>query len=317
MTRACFLYNPAVGRFPLTRKRLAVLRERLYRLGIRTEVTCTKAPDRGATSLDLEGQDLLLIYGGDGTIHDVLGEAVKWKIPVGILPAGTANVLARELGIPRHLEKAVDVVAAGTPARMTLGRAGPHHFHLMAGIGVDGYILQKMRSGMKKTFGVASYWMLGFQSFWSLPLRPFEVRFPDRSYRATFAVVSNCRRYGGHLLITPRASVFEDALDVCLFTSTNRSRFLRYLFGALTGRHVQYADVVYRKARRVGMHGDPAIPVQLDGDVVGHLPMDFTTCSDAIQVIVPPARRLGGQLARPEPGPGEPATDTTAKPARP
>lgn len=285
MSKATLLYNPAAGRRPLSLRRLNRVLELLHGMGVAADAVATK-PRGCMTPLDLGGKDLLIVWGGDGSIHDAIPEAVKWRVPLAVLPAGTANVLAREIGIPRVPERALRLIAAGKTRRLRLGRGCDEYFHLMAGVGPDGHVIRNNPGPLKKTLGVGSYWLAGLRAFRNLPLKPFEALLDGGSHRATFAVVSKSRYYGGHLLVAPQASVFDGLLDVCLFQATDRWSFLRYLYGAFNGKHVRFPDVVYRRTERVEVLGDETIPIQMDGDVVGHLPMAFT-CEDGIEVFAP------------------------------
>ena len=287
MIEALLLYNPVAGRSPLTLQRLKNLREKLDRSGIRTQAFASYPERKSAPSFHLENKELLLVYGGDGTIHDAIQEAVKWKIPVGLLPGGTVNGLARELEIPQNLDQAIEVVARKKLHKIYLGKANGEFFHMMAGIGLDGYVINQLDLRLKKALGVSSYWIAGLTFFWKYPLKEFELTLDGENHRATFAVIGNGRLYGGQLLITPKASVNEDMLDVCMFTSKNRLRFFKYLGGAFNGRHVNYPDVFYRKSQEVRVSGDKTILVQMDGEVVGRIPMTFSTYREGIEIIVP------------------------------
>ncbi len=292
MKKALLLYNPAAGRFPLSRKRLASILEKLLVMGISAEAHPTLENQNG-TVLPLAGKDMLILYGGDGTIHQVLPAVLNSGVRLAVLPAGTANVLAKELGIPRNPERALRLIAAGRTRHIHIGeartaqRGEPRYFHLMAGVGLDAYVISRTNPRLKRTLGWASYWWAGIQSFWSVPLTPFQATLDGVTFEATFAVVSNCRYYGGQLLMAPQANLLDGSLDVYLFTARERFRLLAYLAGALDGRHVRLRDVVYRKASRVSIQGDSSIPVQMDGDVMEHLPVEFSSCSRSIEVFAP------------------------------
>ncbi|MGH9339400.1 MAG: diacylglycerol/lipid kinase family protein [Acidobacteriota bacterium] len=287
MTAAVFFYNRSAGRYPLSAKRLQALLQQLKRHGIEAEPAAAAPGCQTASHLDLSGKQLLIIYGGDGTIHHAIQEAVKWDIPIGLLPAGTANVLARELGIPRNPERALEILVRQKLRRISLGYAQGRYFHLMAGIGLDGFIINQVPGPLKKAFGVASFWITGVLAFWKYPVRPFEIRTDAELHQATFAVIGNASRYGGSLSITPQANIYESHLDVCLFTAKNRLPFLYYLAGVLKGRHLDYPGVIYRKMYQLEVTGEESILVQMDGEVVGHLPMSFSSFQPGLQVIVP------------------------------
>lgn len=294
MIEAVLFYNPEAGRFPLSERRLKRLLENLYRYGLRAKAVPSSPGRRPGAALDLKDKELLIVYGGDGTVHAALKEAVFWRVPIAILPAGTVNILARELGLPADPERALPVAVRGKPQRVNLGKAGGEYFHLMAGIGPDGYIINRVDSRLKRLLGTGAYWVAGLIHFWRYPLRPFRIEIDGQSFEATFAVVGNTSNYGGRLLITPRASLFDDGLDVCLFTSTRRSRFVRYLWGAVWGNHIHYPDVIYRKAKRIRVEGDESILVQMDGEVIGSLPMEFSSFPEGVEIMVP-----GGLHCRP------------------
>ncbi len=304
MTEAVLLYNPAAGRRPLSQKRLRLLLQGLRQHGIEAEPVCTRLSSRAVSEseadsteplhpsppdfrLDLAGKDRLIVYGGDGTLHEAFRLAAPWNIPVALLPAGTANVLARELGIPLRLEEALPIAASGTVRSIYLGEGGGRYFHLMSGIGLDAEVIARVPPGLKKTLGIGAYWLTGLAAFGSCPLRPFQVTLDGTEWEASFAVIANARRYGGHLLMAPHANVYEECLDVCLFTSKRKTRFLHYLWGVLRRRHLDYPDVVYRKTQRVEVTGDPSVPVQMDGELVGNLPMSFSVFSRGVQIVVP------------------------------
>ena len=287
MKHALFFYNPSSGRVRLSPKRRKKLIESIHALGLEVTSLCS-SPVPGTLSCDhLENQDLIIVYGGDGTIHEVVKPALDRQLPVAILPAGTANVLARELSIPRDPARALRLLRSGRRTRIRLGKSGQNYFHLMAGVGLDSHIIDQTSPGLKRRFGVGSYWLAGLRAFRNIPLRPFEIYLDDRPVEATFAVISNSRYYGGHLLLAPAADVTEDCLDVCLFTSRDRSRYLTYLMRALTGKHVDLSDVHYLKAKQIRVRGEASIPVQMDGEVIGTLPMDFEVARRSVEVFVP------------------------------
>jgi YegS/Rv2252/BmrU family lipid kinase len=284
---ALLVYNPVAGRSALAKKRLELLSGKLRDFGVVPELHLAHPDCRCEMRLKLRDKSLLIICGGDGTIHNILPDALEARVPVGILPTGTANVLARELGVPTHLDQAIEVLSRGRMRSLSLGKADGRYFHLMAGVGADSYIINRVGLSLKRFLGVAAFWVTGLSRFWTYPLREFCVDIDGMSHTATFTVVSNSRYYGGHLLLTPRASVFENKLDVCLFTSKNHFRFLNYLWGSLRGNHLGYPDVIYEKANQIAISGDETIAVQLDGELAGHLPMKFAVADEYLDVIVP------------------------------
>lgn len=234
-----------------------------------------------------EGVDLVVAYGGDGTINEIISGMIGSEVPLGVLPGGTANVLARELNIPTDYRKAIQSILSGDRRRISLGRAGNRCFHLMAGIGLDAAVVASMPARLKRALGVYSFWIQGLRKLREYCLRPFCVQTHNRQYQATFAVIANARRYGGSLSVAPHADVFSDDLDVCLFHSERKRRFLLYLLAVYLGCHVKLQDVTYLKSKRVSVCGHSSIPVQVDGEKAGCLPMDFEILPDCLSVLIP------------------------------
>ena len=287
MLKSLLYFNPVAGRRPISAQRLRRILDLLRDQGIECETVASNARSQGPPQLDLQAKELLIAVGGDGTIHELLPLAVKHQVALGILPTGTANVLAEELGIPRRLERAIRLLREGSHQRITLGRAGSEYFHLMAGIGVDGLVIQKTSPRLKRRLGKGAYWWAGLKTWLDLRLEPFELHIEGRMHRATFAVISNCHFYGGRLQITPGASPFSDQLEVCLFEGYRRADFMRYVIGILTGRHLSYPDVKTFSTRKVKVQAPASVPVQLDGDVARPTPRLFEIEKEALEVIVP------------------------------
>ena len=287
MLKAILLCNPVAGRVPLTEPRLIKLLESLYRYGIECEPVITQASGIPLNSLDVENREMLIVFGGDGTFHQALTLAVRWKVPMALLPSGTANVLARELGIPLDWERALGIVCRGKLRRMNLGWTNGRYFHLMAGVGFDGFVVAEVNERIKRALGVAAYWWTAFTCLSRYPMKPFLVKLDGETFQATSAVIGNSRNYGDRLLVTPRASVFERCLDVCVFTSQKRSRYLTYFLGALTGKHVDFSDVIYRKVSRAEVVTDDPIPIQMDGESAGHGVIEASCFSEGIDMVVP------------------------------
>ena len=287
MTSAILVYNPAAGQFALSRRRLQILLESLLQHGIQAKAVASRPADLSPRSLDLTGFELLVVYGGDGTLHHVIGDAVRYGVPVALLPAGTENVLARELGIPMDPERAVAVAARRKLQKLHLGTSNGRFFHLMTGIGLDGDVISRLREPWKRRVGPGAYWVAGLASLFKYQFPRFTVHLDGACHEATFAVIANARGYGGQLQITPRASLGDDHLDVCLFTSRSSFRYMYYLLGVLSGQHIHYPDVVYRKVTRLEIDAHESVPVQMDGEQVSGGRMEFNVSDVGLEVVVP------------------------------
>lgn len=283
--RALVFHNPKAGSVLSTVQIGPVLRK-LSSAGFTCDLH-TVVSDISSGPPALKEYELLVVCGGDGTVHRVVPWAVEAKIPIGLIPTGTANVLARELSLPHRVDDAIEVIKDGRLRSLHLGRANGRLFHLMAGIGADGFLVERVSPSLKRLLGVTAYWLAGLTRFWSYRIRSFEVHLPKELHSATFAVISNSRCYGGQLLITPRGSVLEPCLDVCIFQAKTHLRFIQYLWAIRTGRHLMFEDVTYRKVSRAEVVGSQDIPVQLDGEPAGGLPRSLSLASETLRVFVP------------------------------
>ncbi len=201
---------------------------------------------------------------------------------------GTANVWAKEIGVPKKTSKAVSVIATGDMRTMDLGRAADRYFLLMAGVGFDASILRRVSSGLKRRFGAIAY---------ALP--SIGRAFGHRSISADLIVdnealstplywllLGNTRNYAGVLNLTHMARADDGLLDFCLLKHGGLPRLAWLALWALFKRHQNRAGVVYRKIALVEVR-TPGLPVQIDGEYLGETPMTFSVAPGALKVILP------------------------------
>ena len=252
------------------------------------QVTTGPADATRLTAAALEARaDLVIIHGGDGTVNEAMQALVGTSMPVAVWPAGTSNVLARELALPGGMDLLADVFAAGRTRRVSVGRAGERFFLLMAGVGLDADVVRAVHPGLKRLTGEGAYWMAGLRQLTDWHPVPFLVETDAGQHSATFAVVANAASYGGGLCFAPEARMDDDLFDICLFDATQRHRFARYLAAAYTGSHVGMPGVTYLKTRRVTVRGPASRFVQVDGELLGPLPVSFECVPDALSLVVP------------------------------
>jgi YegS/Rv2252/BmrU family lipid kinase len=233
------------------------------------------------------GVDLVIVHGGDGTVNEAMQMLVGTATPLAVWPGGTSNVLAREIGLPGGIDALADVIAGSRTRRVSVGRAGERYFLLMAGVGLDADLVRAVNPGLKRLTGEGAYWMAGLRQLADWHPVQFLLETDAGQHGATFAVIANAASYGGGLRFAPEARMDDDLLDVCLFDSTQRHRFARYLAAAFTGSHLGMPGVTYLKTRRAVAHGDSRRFVQIDGELLGPLPVSFECVSDALTLVVP------------------------------
>jgi len=164
-----------------------------------------------------KGADLILVLGGDGTINEAVQGLAFSNVPLGVLPGGTANVLAMELGLGSRLELAASRLAAFEPCPVALGRItgsfGSRHFLLMAGVGLDAVIVYNVSAGLKSAAGKLAYWVAGCGRFLNR-VDQLQVQVDSQVHQCGFALISRVRNYGGDLEIASRASLRSDDFEV-------------------------------------------------------------------------------------------------------
>lgn len=286
MKEALLYWNPLAGRRRVPGERVERFRKELRTRGIETELWTTPVRSQQEASLPLDHKDLVLVWGGDGTLHDLLGAVVRRSIPVALIPSGTVNVLALELGLPTSEQQLLPLLERPHWKEIALGKAGGEYFHLMTGAGFDAYLLKRVGRRLKSSFGVSAYWGIGLTSFFSYSLEPFFVTSDEGRFKATFVVVSNVCLYGGRFLIAPEADSSKAGLDVCIFTSGSHLRYFYYLWKVRNGKHVELPDVIYHKSRRIVLEGGPEISYQLDGEVRGIIPVEIETADEKLKILV-------------------------------
>jgi len=285
------IYNPHAGR---PRERLASvnrLASLLREAGPSVTVLPTQHPNH-ATQLAREavalGCDLVIAHGGDGTVNEVLQALVSTQTVLGFWPGGTANVLATELDFPVRVGEVVDRILAGKVRPVTVGKANDRYFLLMAGVGLDAAVAGSVDPVLKRRLGKGAFAVSALKFVWNWNLQPFRVQMNGAEVVGRFVVAGNGHSYGGGFQLTPLASLDDPELDICVFSSGSRLDYLKYATASIFGSHRQMPGVIYQKVRRVRITADgrAAVPVQLDGEVTGTLPLQLEAIPDGVKLLV-------------------------------
>jgi diacylglycerol kinase (ATP) len=275
----------------------------LKRIGIAPELVPTDAAGH-ATELARKavagGADLVLVLGGDGTINEAANGMLYSRVPLGVLPAGTANVLANELGLGNRLERAVERLSRCAPQRIAVGklcdaRGDSRCFLLMGGVGLDATIVTKVSPWLKARAGKLAYWMAGFGEFLK-PVKNFDARvqaagvhgsagLQEKPGRYGFVLASRVRNYGGDLEIASGSSLLSNDFEVVLFKGSNPLRYAAYMAAVLVKKAQGMPGVDTVRASRVEFSGQAHI--QIDGEYAGELPASFEMMPDALTLLMP------------------------------
>lgn len=244
--------------------------------------------------------DCVIIGGGDGTLNAAAPALLSCGVPLGILPLGTANDLARTLGIPSDTAQATEVILHGGRQAIDLGRVNQRYFFNAAHIGLAVTLTRRMSSEVKRRWGVAAYAHAAARAV--RENRAFRARIradgellPVRSIQIT---VGNGRHYGGGMTVAPDARIDDHYLDLYSLAPQPWWRLLQLTHALRRGTHGAQQGVLLRHGRRFEVHTRRRMPVVTDGELTTHTPARFDVVPAALQVLVPPTRQPGRPEAR-------------------
>jgi YegS/Rv2252/BmrU family lipid kinase len=235
-----------------------------------------------AREAEAQGADLLIVLGGDGTVNEVVNG--KPRIPLAVLPGGTANCLSVELGLGKDIEHAARKLGAYEPREVAVGRVGERRFLLMCGVGLDARIVYDVSLSLKRRAGKLAYWASGFSQF-THSLDALEVEVEGRRYRAGYLLASRIKNYGGDLEIARGASLERGDFEVVLFEGTNPLRYAWYMLGVAAGRAQAMRGATTLAARSVKLL-TPA-HVQIDGEYLGRGPVEIDLAPEKLRLLMP------------------------------
>jgi YegS/Rv2252/BmrU family lipid kinase len=265
--------------------------------GVECDAVLTRSPGHGG---ELAGAlaaryDLVFTLGGDGTAMEVVGALVGSNIPVGILPGGTGNLMARALGIPLDIRRAIRALLAGRPVPIDLGclttDAGVcRHFAFAAGVGADASMVANTSDAFKRHAGVLAYVVSGAGAI--LRRQSFRVRatvdgeIVERD--ATGVMVANVGRVlDGLVTLGPGIVPDDGRLDLCVYSGGRMADALRVGLRLVRGDFRPDPCVLFRAGRRFRIETIPARPVQADGELLGSTPFEVTVVPGAARLLKP------------------------------
>ncbi len=291
------VYNPVAG-MGRSRPSVEQVVQALQRAGGDVEMFPTRGPGDGVEQawLAAERHQTIVVYGGDGSLNEALNGVAGGAEPprVLLLPGGTMNVLCRDLRIPLDPLRAAGLLANGVARRIHLGLAVAgdtrRYFSLMAGAGLDARVVHQMseRGRMKRMLGPFAFLLTGLQSMWTYGYPEIEVEIDGERHSARSLIVGKSRGYGGWMSIADRADPGKPVLEVALSKRPGAFWHNVNITLALFERARWSPDYRFFTATRLRASGkDPGIPVQIDGDAAGALPMEFSIDGTTLEVLVP------------------------------
>ncbi len=249
----------------------------------------SRFPATVAKSLAKEGKRLIIAAGGDGTINEVANGLVGTETRLGIIPLGTANTFANELGIPLSVEAAAQVIRNGHERTVDVGKVGGRHFVMGAGLGFDAEVIRKVPPDLKRFLGQLAYLLIGNATAltYSFPELVVDVEPAAPEHTGYLVIVSNARFYGGSFRVAPRASLEDGLLDVLVMKRKKIWNLWAYAATTRYGDVTKLPDVEYFQCRRVEISSDPPVPIHVDAELAGETPCEFECVPASLRVIVP------------------------------
>lgn len=311
---ALLIYNPTSGgrrqrRFQEIEGAVRILKE----AGITVELAPTSAAGHAQEIARLaveQHREMVIACGGDGTINEIINGLVGSQVPMALLPAGTANILAKELGIPWDILRAARLIPGGIVRRIALGvatfagsngngngsaiPAQGRYFLSVGGAGPDGAIVNGVDCALKKKVGVVAYWVEGIKQLFSYDFPEMRVRSNGTDHLASIIIVGRTANYGGPFKITTNATLFEDSFEFLTNSTRSRMQYLACLPALWLGKIRGMNGIKMWKASEVLCESAGANPVfaQVDGEPIGALPLRFRIVPDALSLVTPATLRM-------------------------
>ncbi|MUG97466.1 lipid kinase [Scytonema sp. UIC 10036] len=233
--------------------------------------------------------DLVIIGGGDGTLNAAVDALVETRLPLGILPLGTANDLARTLNIPNSIPEACKVIAKGDIARIDLGVVNGKHFFNVASLGLSVQITQKLTKQAKRRWGIFAYAIAALKVIWES--RPFsaEIRINGQSIRVKTVqiAVGNGRYYGGGMAVVHDATIDDRRLDLYSLEIKHWWQIIPIIPTMRQGRHIHWSGVRSLSGEEIEVYTRKPRPINTDGEITTYTPAQFRVLPQSLSVFVP------------------------------
>ena len=318
MRKALLLHNPQSGR-QRHHRRLATIeavRDVFQQGGVEVEIATPDSPHAAAPhvrSAISYGIDTVIACGGDGTVHQALQALAGTEAALGVIPMGTANALANDLGLGQDPLRAAHLTLNSHVRPVRLGKLNfrssanteeSRYFILAAGVGLDAAMFYRLAAASKQQLGVMGYYVEALRQ-WSRQKYPFfEVEFRDlegtsRKERVTQVLAVRLNNFGGIIKrLAPGASLDRSDLQLVLFKTKSRFRYLRFIASRLFERewHDQYIELVHstavccRKLEDASAAASARIYTEADGELLGGLPVEITIVPESVNLLMPQSR---------------------------
>ncbi len=295
--------NPAAGKVSTDTFDIKRLLWLLSENSFTPEIVYTK-PDhseREQVLYQLEQKYAIIVVGGDGTLNKIATYMLEnnVKVPILLIPGGTANVFYLEKKLTKNLDKAVNILINGKIDACDVGfvehKKGKNYFLLMIGIGLDAIAVKEIDANVKKILGKATYLFSGVKNLLTFKPRQLDLQYDDKKIENVHSVIiSNGRLYGGNIKLFPLARMNDGFLDMCVFTAENNVTLLKDLASLQYSRKLKNDGVIYQKIKTASIQSNSQnkIVFQVDGEAAGYLPIKVGIMPKSLNFFVPKQKTL-------------------------
>ncbi|MFD2252554.1 diacylglycerol/lipid kinase family protein [Pseudochelatococcus lubricantis] len=288
-TRFCIIHNPNAG--SETRRLYDAVLSRLRRSGSHIEVIETARHGEGMTAAEAAAKSgrfhAIVAAGGDGTVHDVAEGILGQSTPLGIIPVGTANVFSREIGLPRSPEALASTLFEGSERTIPVGEVNGRPFLFVVGVGFDAEAVRQFESKGTRSFGRTGLVGPVLRALASHRDRLLRMETDRGVTEARWIIVTRTKRYAANLMLAPEADLGEAQFQVLCMKGSGPLMRLAQLSTLAIGRLRFGPGVTLETAAWVKICGERDVPVQIDGEILGELPLDIRTHSRKLTLILP------------------------------
>jgi diacylglycerol kinase (ATP) len=235
-----------------------------------------------------EGFETIVAAGGDGTINEVVNGMAGTDAALGLLPMGTMNVFALELGIPAgNLGLCWEIIQKQNSRLIDMPRANDKHFVQLAGVGLDAQVVKETSRAFKRSFGPLSYLVSAAQIAARRPPRLLIDSANAITEEGSFVLIGNGRLYGGPFPFFKNAVIDDGLLDVVIFKQLGYLEIIKYMQNVIFTSAIRLPEVEYFQTERLCVTSDEQVPVEIDGELIGECPVEFQIQKQKLRVLVP------------------------------
>ena len=235
-----------------------------------------------------EGFKTIVAAGGDGTVNEVVNGIAGTDAALGLLPLGTMNVFATELGLPvADLGRCWEIIQAARTRHVDLPRANGKHFVQLGGVGFDAQVVKETNRAFKRSFGPLSY-VVSAAQIAARPPPALRIESENAvTEEGSFVLVGNGRLYGGPFPFFKRAVIDDGLLDVLVFKRLNYFEIIRYIQDVIFNSHITSPEVEYFQTKSLRVTSAVPVPIEIDGELIGNCPVEFRVQKRGLRVLAP------------------------------